>query len=192
MEGRESAICVVPKKRVGAVLQWLYTGIMPATTEPLDEKIRVVSLRIPPILALRMDTAVLDRKRDYPKFSMNDWIIEAMREKLDGPPEGVLVTKETMRSFGMPTIPDLSKIPSDPKVGFGRDPMALLGLKNTASAGVLEEVDPWYEKCVRDHGRGPVSQGKQHIPGWAGMTWEQKHQALADKKKTEMENGGAF
>ena len=58
---------------------------------------RVVSLRIPPILALRMVTAVLDRKRDYPKFSMNDWIIEAMREKLDGPPEGVLVTKETMR-----------------------------------------------------------------------------------------------
>ena len=97
VEGRESALPVVPKKRVDAVLQWLYTGIMPATTEPLDEKTRVVSLRIPPILALRMVTAVLDRKRDYPKFSMNDWIIEAMREKLDGPPEGVLVTKETMR-----------------------------------------------------------------------------------------------
>lgn len=42
-----------------------------------------LTLRIPTVLAKRIDNEVEKRKGAERKFSMNDWLVEAVREKLD-------------------------------------------------------------------------------------------------------------
>lgn len=59
--------------------QWCHCGVMSDTMEE-----RRITFRIPPVLASRVDAAVLERRAEERKFSMNDWILEAVREKLDG------------------------------------------------------------------------------------------------------------
>ncbi len=54
---------------------------MPDTTMT---QVRRITLRLPPILAARMDAAVRARVADNRKFSLNDWIEEACRAYLDG------------------------------------------------------------------------------------------------------------
>jgi hypothetical protein len=55
---------------------------MPDTT---TTQVRRITLRLPPILAARMDAAVRVRVADNRKFSLNDWIEEACRAYIDGP-----------------------------------------------------------------------------------------------------------
>lgn len=57
---------------------------MGATTVMEQPEMKVITVRIPVILASRMDSAVTKRKAEFPKFSMNDWVLEAIREKVDG------------------------------------------------------------------------------------------------------------
>ncbi len=60
---------------------------------PEQEKQKGLLVRIPPILHARITGAVAERKKEYPKFSLNDWVLEAMREKLDGVATPVVVTR---------------------------------------------------------------------------------------------------
>jgi hypothetical protein len=48
---------------------------------------RRITLRVPGVLASRLDKSVGERQGEYPKFSMNDWIVEAIREKVDAQTE---------------------------------------------------------------------------------------------------------
>lgn len=52
---------------------------MPENTE------KRITLRVPAILATLVDGLVQERRARERKFSLNDWIVEAMREKDDGP-----------------------------------------------------------------------------------------------------------
>ena len=42
-----------------------------------------MTLRIPEILAKRLDAVLAERRREERRFSMNDWLVEAIRGKLD-------------------------------------------------------------------------------------------------------------
>jgi hypothetical protein len=59
--------------------RWCYNDTMPDTT--MTE--RRITLRIPPILAIRVLRIVSERRMAQRKFSMNDWIIEAMSAHAD-------------------------------------------------------------------------------------------------------------
>lgn len=66
-------------------MAWCHDGVvLDTTTETPTE--RRITLRVPVILAGRVDKAVLERRGEERKFSLNDWIVEAIREKVDGPP----------------------------------------------------------------------------------------------------------
>ena len=45
---------------------------------------RRITLRVPPILAARVDSAVAKLREEGPRISLNDFIVEAIRDKLDG------------------------------------------------------------------------------------------------------------
>jgi hypothetical protein len=60
---------------------------VPDTTQVTPE--RRITLRLPSILAARIDQEIAKRRAEQRKFSLNDWITEACRVHLDGgfPPQ---------------------------------------------------------------------------------------------------------
>lgn len=61
-----------------------------------ESRVYTVNLRLPEILAQRVKSAVEKRRCESARFSMNDWLIEAIRAGLDGarPPAAVVKASE--------------------------------------------------------------------------------------------------
>lgn len=51
---------------------------------PEDKGPPRLTIRVPEILKVRMEEAVEKRRAEYARFSLNDFVLEACREKLDG------------------------------------------------------------------------------------------------------------
>ncbi len=47
---------------------------------------KAVSVRFPEVLKARADAEIKKRRETYPKYSFNDFMLDAMRHELDGPP----------------------------------------------------------------------------------------------------------
>jgi hypothetical protein len=156
----------------------------PKKDKPTEE-IKAVLVRMPAMLKLRLDA-------DAKSTSLSDWIIDAIRQKLDGSticltPQPTQYLKQTTDpqsiGYGMPPMP------APPK--FGVDVAAFLA-KSKPSAPLIENLpvdepeDPqevWYHKC-RDQFPQQTKQAElqsRQFKGkdqWGRMTWEQRYERL--------------
>lgn len=100
---------------------------------------RRITLRIPEILALLVDRVVGERKVRERKFSLNDWIVEAIREKIDGAAMAESVKR------GMDRLSELKQSThggvSRDGVAFGKSVGGFLGVQNRLGAGSGQNLE---------------------------------------------------
>ena len=55
---------------------------------------RITTVRIPEVLRSKVDAYIEKRRVEYVRFSLNDFLMEAMRDKLDGAPVATAVYQQ--------------------------------------------------------------------------------------------------
>lgn len=150
---------------------------MPDTTPtPQLAEVRV-TLRIPSILAAKVGKAVGERRKEWRKYSMNDWLCEAIREKLDGPsiPVADIPYNPPVERRPVPNIPVAAQAYAFP------EDLEPLGYSSVGDGGAIGQrlnedlgrrKKAWDRASTRETGDADIdefllSEGRQKPPGWA-------------------------
>lgn len=125
-----------------------------------EEKIvteRRMTIRIPEILARRVDSVVVERKAAERKFSLNDWLVEAIRGYVDRGTEAVVVNR--YQSQAQRNEPHPIQSGARPKMTATELAASIPGLRLGSSAAMAEPAEvemgenvktkPWLPELIR-------------------------------------------
>ncbi len=175
----------------------------------MDDKTRF-TLRVPGILLARVQGVVKKRQENEPKFSVNDYVVESLRQRIDGvgyamqlsgkdrEPESV--GSAPVSATGRPTAQDLASRygiktgATIEEVEPRMDPEAQPGgfqppPSDPPATAVAIEDDPeaYWHNLIYERFRAKIADAQRKCPGeWKRLkTWEAKYKWLEKKKEQE-------
>jgi len=191
-----------PHENLGLAPPWPHTNTM--------DDLQKFNTRFPAILYKRIQAEVQDRQKTEAKFSINDWVLEASREKLDGgvlqPQPSVTIYKERAlgptaggnggarkptpaelaAAYGVKLGKNIEEVEPrlDPDSGFKAPPP----LPPKRICSVDDDEEGYYEnKCHEEFGAKYIFQAmKQLGKRWNQMTWKQRYEWFCEKREQEM------
>ena len=146
------------------------------------DTLKGVTVRFADILYRRVVADVEKRKQENRKFSISDWLIEAAREKLDGPPEpaGTMAIHRNVFTAPAPRRSAAELAASIPGVR--------LGIPEPPEEVVELDGEPdWEAECRREFTPKVLAEAARSLRWWNKADWKKRLEGLREMRERAAE-----